>query len=230
MGPGSSSSTSITLRHLPLPGPGFDRLGASVSSRTGCARPAPVRARGSENSIPRDNCVSRPIGRKSAQKLAKILGRWERRLSAAQVGDVFPQKQIPEGVAYPVSDPSLNRMIRAVVQHVAALAHRAQITHAVVRRIVVQVRSREDDTGRSHPSRIDQVGPACSSPVCIAPGTANRIEPAAVRKAPDGCKVRALTVLAEASGAGEADMGADFWPIARIAGARGRANRHGAES
>ncbi|MBV8522653.1 MAG: hypothetical protein JOY71_11110 [Acetobacteraceae bacterium] len=110
----------------------------------------------------------------------------------------------------------------------APLAHRPQIAHAVVRRVVVEMRCSQYDAGGSHPHRINQIGPARIPAAAIAPGAAFGIEPAAIGQTPDRCEMRALAVLAQASSTREADPGANLGPVAGVTGAEGREDGHGA--
>ena len=68
-----------------------------------------------------------------------------------------------------VSKPALNQMVLPIVQHVAALAERAQIRQPIVRWIAVHVRRREHDARYPKQTRLHQVGPAGRAAASIAP-------------------------------------------------------------
>jgi len=118
-------------------------------------------------------------------------------------------------------------VVRAVVQHVAALAKGAQVAPAVVGRVAVQMRGGEHHAGGAEPHRIDQIGPACGPAAPVAPGSHVGVEPAAVGQAAQPGEVRPGAALAAAAGALEAHAGAELAPVRRIERAQLGADRHG---
>ena len=83
----------------------------------------------------------------------------------------------------PVSDPALCQMVRPIVQHVTALAERAQILHPIVSRVAVQVGRCEHDARHPKPSHLHKIGPSGRAPSTVPPRRCFFVEPAPVRQA-----------------------------------------------
>jgi hypothetical protein len=64
---------------------------------------------------------------------------------------IRPQEQVARGAAEQVSDPPLCKMVRAIVDQVAALTQTAQVAQLVVRRIMIQVRGGQHNARRPQP-------------------------------------------------------------------------------
>ena len=79
------------------------------------------------------------------------------------------EEEIAERTAQKVSDPPLRQMVRAIVDHVAALAQALQIAPPVVTRVVVEVRRSQDHAGVPDLRGFDEIGPARRPTAAIAP-------------------------------------------------------------
>ena len=107
-------------------------------------------------------------------------------------------------------------MVRAIVQHVAALTEGSQIFQPVVGGIAVQVRRCEHDARHPELSCLHKVGPTGKTPTAIPPGRPLFVEPAPVRQAAEAGEVGSATTLASSSRALEADVAAQFAPVRGI--------------
>jgi len=143
---------------------------------------------------------------------------------------VQTEEEIADRRAPAVSDPALRQMVRTIVQHVAALAERAEILWPIVGRIAVQVRRREHDARHPKPSRLHKVGPAGGPSSAIPPNRRLLVEPAPVRQAPKEDEVRPAAALAPSSSALEADAAAQLAPVRGIERSQLRADWHRLES
>ena len=146
--------------------------------------------------------------------------------SRHQPSRVRPEKQIAEGAAQQISEPSLRQMVRAIVDHVAALAQALQIAPPVVTRVVVKVGRSQNDAGVPDLSGFDEIGPARRPPPAIAPGVLHGIEPAPVRQTANRHAVPPVASLTDTGGALEPYPPADLRPIARIKLPHFRSDRH----
>ena len=81
-------------------------------------------------------------------------------------------------------------MVRAIVDHVAALAQALQIAPPVVTRVVVEVRRSQDHAGVPDLRGFDEIGPARRPTAAIAPNALRGIKPAS-RRADIGFSSRA---------------------------------------
>jgi hypothetical protein len=121
-------------------------------------------------------------------------------------------------------------MVGAIVDQVAALTEAAEVTEAVVGRIVIEVRGGEHDARRPQPHHLLEVGPAGEAAALVAPGGSLGIEPSPVRQAPHGGAVRPAAALAHAMGALEADAPTELAPVRGVETAELSPDRHGRSS
>lgn len=106
----------------------------------------------------------------------------------------------PEGVP-----PTLPAMFGRIMNHVAALAERAQVRRSAVARIMIEVRTRQDDIG--HPDARKREAALHRDTLALVRSPARRIgvPPAPVAKMRDPTKVRPTALLAAPSGTLEPD-------------------------
>jgi hypothetical protein len=97
-------------------------------------------------------------------------------------------------------------MMRLIVQHVAALAERAQVLQPIVGWITVQVRCCEHDARDPKSSCLHKIGPVGRASSAIPPCRRLFVEPGPVRKATEEGEMWSATTLAFSSGAREADV------------------------
>ena len=118
---------------------------------------------------------------------------------------VQPEEQVTDRSPGPVCQPPSAQVLRPIVQQVAPLAERREIAWLIVRRIVVQVRCREDDARGapliSWPSRPTPDQPPFPAP----PSLSLFIPPAPIAKVTDGLPMRPAAMLASPVGAPEPD-------------------------
>ena len=107
-------------------------------------------------------------------------------------------------------------MVRAVVEHVAALAKTAQVAQPVVGRIMIEVGGGEHDAGRPQPRYVFQVGPSGDATAPVPPGGLCRIEPPSVRQAAHDGTMWPAAALAPAAGTLEANAAAEVAPMCGI--------------
>src|SRR6516162_4675441 len=117
-------------------------------------------------------------------------------------------------------------MVRAVMDHVAALAQALEIAKPVVARVMIEMGCGQDDAGWPHLRRLLEVGPPRSAAASVAPGAARRIEPAAVRQTANRHTMGPPTSLADAVGALKPHATADLRPVPRIKPPHLRLDRH----
>lgn len=124
-------------------------------------------------------------------------------------------------------DPSPPAMLLGVVQHVAPLAERLQVPRPVVRRIVVEMRGREHDTGGpgARAGRGGRRLPTHSAASAVAPGLRLGIPPCAVTQMADDLAVWPPAAFAPAARPLEADHGRELRPVDRIEPAMLRPDR-----
>src|SRR5690242_1339625 len=118
-------------------------------------------------------------------------------------------------------------MLVAVVDQMAALAERPQIAGAAIAWIVVEMGGGQDHPPDAHCRIVDDVRPSRWSAAIISPKASLVIEPAAVGELSDPLTMWPATLLAAASGAAEADRGADLRPVDGIEPTEFGADRHG---
>ena len=143
-----------------------------------------------------------------------------------QPSRVRPEEQIAERAAQQISEPPLRQMVRAIVDHVAALAQALQIAPPVVTRVVVEVGCSKNNAGVPDLSGFDEIGPARWPSPAIAPGVLHGIEPAPVRQTANRHAVPPVASLTDTGGALEPHPPADLRPIARIKLPHFRSDRH----
>ena len=97
-------------------------------------------------------------------------------------------------------------MMRLIVQHVAALAERAQVLQPIVGWITVQVRCCEHDARDPKSSCLHKIGPVGRASSAIPPCRHLLVEPAPIRQAAEEGEVGSAATLAFSSGAREADV------------------------
>ncbi len=90
------------------------------------------------------------------------------------------EEQIAEGPAQEISDPPLCQMVRAVMDHVAALAQTLEVTPPVVARVMVEMGRSQHDAGVSDLGSFDEIGPRSWAAAAITPGVLRGIKPAPV--------------------------------------------------
>ena len=71
-----------------------------------------------------------------------------------------------------IADPPLHQVVRAIVDHVAALAQALEIALSVVARVVIEVCRGQNHTGVPGLRRFDEIRPARRAAAAIAPGAA----------------------------------------------------------
>ena len=118
-------------------------------------------------------------------------------------------------------------MMRAIVEHMAALTEAAQPAQPVIGRIVIQMRGGEHDARRPQPRHLLQVGPAGNTATSVAPRLPVRIVPPPVSQAAHGGAVRPAAALADAAGALETDAPAEVAPMGGVEVAELSPDRHG---
>jgi hypothetical protein len=79
--------------------------------------------------------------------------------------------------------PPLRQVVRAIVNHVTALAQALEIALPVVARIVIEMCSGEDHAGLSLLCRLHEVGPAGGPAAAIAPTMTGSIKPTTIGQA-----------------------------------------------
>jgi hypothetical protein len=107
-------------------------------------------------------------------------------------------------------------MMRSVVQHVAALAKRAQILEPIVGWVAVEVGCGEHDARRPKPSYLYEMGPAGRPSSAISPCRRLLVEPSPVWQAAEASEMGPAATLASALRALEADTSAQLAPVWRI--------------
>jgi hypothetical protein len=104
-------------------------------------------------------------------------------------------------------------MVRSIVQHVAALAKRAQIPKPIVGRVAVEVGRREHDARCPKSGCLHEIGPPCRPPTPIAPCRCLLVEPSPVWQAAEANEMWPPATLATALSGLEADLPAQRAPI-----------------
>ena len=127
--------------------------------------------------------------------------------------DIVSQKKVTQGPPLPIGNPPLRKMVRPVVQHVTALAERAQVTHPVVGGVAIEVGRREHDARGAHPGRLDQVGPAGGPAAAVPPSRGRRVEPAPVRQTTKPGQMRPAAPLAFAARPLETHLPTELAPM-----------------
>ena len=107
-------------------------------------------------------------------------------------------------------------MLGPVVEQVATLTKRRQITRMAVAGVVVEVGGRQIDHRCPRVAGRGGQGGTNEAPAPVAPGAALLVPPAAVAKVADQLAVRPGAVLTTPAGALEADHGRKLRPVDRI--------------
>ena len=92
------------------------------------------------------------------------LARWFRNTDPAR-----SKEKVAHRVPQPVNDPTLCRVMRLIVQHVAPLAEHTKIAQAVIGRVAVQMRRSKFDARGAQPRHLHQVRPAHRTAAPVAP-------------------------------------------------------------
>ena len=95
----------------------------------------------------------------------------------SEIDRVRAEEQIAKRAAQQVCDPSLHKMVRPIVNHVAALAEALEVTQPVIPGIMIEVCCGQDHAGSPHQRRFLKIGPACRPAAAITPSMTARIEP-----------------------------------------------------
>ena len=119
-------------------------------------------------------------------------------------------------------------MFLAIVQHVAALAERAEVSRAIVAGVMVEMRSGQEDPGGEPPliagegfRKLPQRAAAA-----VAPHACILVPPAPIAEVEDHATVRAAALLAAPFCATKPDRGRDLRPVDRVQPAILGADRH----
>jgi hypothetical protein len=119
-------------------------------------------------------------------------------------------------MATPVGNPALSKMIRPVMDHVAALAKALQIAQPIVGGIMIQVRSGQHNARGASGNQRQQVRPPRPPSMAIAPGPLDGIEPSPIRQTADQMSMRPTAALAPAAGTLKPYPMTEFFPVRRI--------------
>ena len=106
--------------------------------------------------------------------------------------------------------------MRPVLQHVAALAERAQIGHPIIGRIAVEVCRREHDARHPEPCCLDEIRPSSHPPAAVSPRRRLLIKPAAVRQTANKGQMSPPATLAPSPGTFEANVVTELTPVGRV--------------
>src|SRR5215472_8159001 len=117
-------------------------------------------------------------------------------------------------------------MVRAIVDHVAALAQALDISQPVIARVMVEMRRRQDDASSPHPRSLLKIGPSRRPAAAVAPGVTRGIEPASVGQTVNRLAVGPSASLANTVGALETYAATDLRPVAGIKSPHLRLDRH----
>ncbi len=118
-------------------------------------------------------------------------------------------------------------MMRPVLQHVAALAERAQIRHTIVGRIAVEMCRCKHDACHSEPRCLHEVGPSGHPTATVPPRRRLLIEPASVRQAAHEGEMWPTTALAPASSTLQTNVMTELAPVWRVQRSQLAADGHG---
>ncbi len=114
-------------------------------------------------------------------------------------------------------------MVRAIVDHVVALAQALQIAQPIIARVMIKMGSGQNYASVADLRGFNEIGPTRRPPAAIAPGATGRIKPAPVGQTSDFDPMRPAAGLADAGSALEPHLLADLPPIRRIKPAHLRA-------
>lgn len=117
-------------------------------------------------------------------------------------------------------------MMRTIVDQVAALTKTAQISRAIIARIMIEVSCSEHDTGLPDAGRFLDVRPCRGLSAITPPGMALDIEPSTIRKTAHDLSVRSPAILADAARSLKAHLPADLRPVDRVKPSHLSSDRH----
>ena len=112
---------------------------------------------------------------------------------------VTAEEQVTERAAQQVGDPTSRQMMWPIVDQMTPLAKAAEISRAIIARVVIEVGRCEHDAGVPHLRCFHEVRPSRRSAAIVAPGVLRGIEPTAVRQAAHGLPMRSTAALADAA-------------------------------
>ena len=106
--------------------------------------------------------------------------------------------------------------MRSVLQHVAALAKRAQIGHPIIGRIAIEVCRCEHDARRPEPCCLHEIGPSGDPSAAVSPRRRLLIEPASVWQTANKGQMSPTATLAPSSSTFEANVVTELMPVGRV--------------
>jgi hypothetical protein len=118
-------------------------------------------------------------------------------------------------------------MMRSVLQHVAALAKRAQIGHPIIGRIAIEVCRCEHDARRPEPCCLHEIGPSGDPSAAVSPRRRLLIEPASIWQTANKGQMSPTATLAPSSSTFEANVVTELMPVGRVQRSQLSAYRHG---
>src|SRR4051812_43118837 len=141
---------------------------------------------------------------------------------------VEAQEQVPDGLAPSQRQPAPALMLRSVVQHVAPLAERLQVSRPVLGRVVVEV-----SAGQDHPRGLEWLAQPIwgretpkGAALPVSPHASFVIPPAAISEVTDQAAVGSPAALAAPLGTTKADDGRELGPVDRVEPAMLSTDRH----
>ena len=156
-----------------------------------------------------------PSGHERAATAAKPPSRNARILE--QIANCPPPEDIP---------PALPAMLRSIVEHMTALTERGQIRRCAIPRIVIEMRTGEDDIGGLH-DRQRETGDGDRLSTIGAPAPRFNVPPASVAEMSDPRQMRSAALFTSRACTIEAYRARQLRPVDRIEPAVLGADRHG---
>jgi hypothetical protein len=92
-------------------------------------------------------------------------------------------------------------MVRSIVDQMAALAQALEIAQAIIARVMIEVRRRQNDAGLPQLRCLIEIGPPGWPTAAIAPRLSGGIEPTPIRQTANRNAMRPAAPLANAGGA-----------------------------
>jgi hypothetical protein len=92
-------------------------------------------------------------------------------------------------------------MVRAIVDHVAALAEALEIAQPIIAWVVIKVRCSQDDPRFPHLRCFLEIGPLARPAAATTPSVASGIEPTSIGQTANDHAMRPTASLANAGGA-----------------------------
>ncbi len=117
-------------------------------------------------------------------------------------------------------------MLCRIVKHVAALAQRGEVDRHVVPRIVIEMRTGQNDIGRADAGQLEPVADRDPPTARRAPASRLGVPPSPVAEVRDEAAMRPRTMFAAGAGAAEPDRIRHLLPVDRIEPAVFGADRH----